>query len=274
MVPIHMRVPSCIPLRTSFTYMHVPTQAAVDSFVKKGEPPSNIAVHAASLESYTSELRDALALATLLRRTLVLPRWTCYCDRLWSGSDDIFHFGCMYPGAQDGKFVPFTCPMDHVLSPAAWERSSVHYRDPAFLSSRRWIERQPTTADVQVVTRLEYEGRGGVGGLALPLGASSAEAVRALSAASASVLRLPHTRGLLCDVGDAETTRSFNQRSSNLLRVPQWCAKCFQPCASELSKWLSTDVIRRCALVAHSFVHAYPGCRPLCKELFGAAPYA
>ena len=25
----------------------------------------------------------------------------------------------MYPGAQDGKFVPFVCPMDHALSPSA-----------------------------------------------------------------------------------------------------------------------------------------------------------
>ena len=51
---------------------------------------------------YVAELRDALALARALGRTLVLPRWACYCDRLWSGSDDIFHFGCMYPGSQVG----------------------------------------------------------------------------------------------------------------------------------------------------------------------------
>ena len=78
---------------------------------------NNIGVHALALASHLAELRDALALARALRRTLVLPRWLCYCDRLWSPSDDIFHFGCMYPGAQDGKFLPFVCPMDHVLSP-------------------------------------------------------------------------------------------------------------------------------------------------------------
>ena len=82
-------------------------------------------MHARALADYVGELRDALALARATRRTLVLPRWTCYCDRLWSGSDDIFHFGCMYPGSHDGKFVPFTCPMDHVLSPTAWAGSTV-----------------------------------------------------------------------------------------------------------------------------------------------------
>jgi len=38
---------------------------------------------------------------------------------------------------QDGKFVPFTCPMDHVLSPHAWaggdHAAAVPYRDAAML---------------------------------------------------------------------------------------------------------------------------------------------
>ena len=125
-------------------------------------------MHAVALASHLAELRDGLALARALRRTLVLPRWPsnpnpnpnpnpypypypnpnpnpnlnpnqvlprwlCYCDRLWSPSDDIFHFGCMYPGAQDGKFLPFVCPMDHVLSPTDWQQAGQLYRDAAFL---------------------------------------------------------------------------------------------------------------------------------------------
>ena len=96
------------------------TKAAIDRYVAKKESPYNIDTHIRSLTGYVAELRDALALAEALGRTLILPRWTCYCDRLWSGSDDIFHFGCMYPGAQDGQFVPFVCPMDHVVDPAHW----------------------------------------------------------------------------------------------------------------------------------------------------------
>ena len=100
------------------------------------------------------ELRDALALARALGRTLVLPRWTCYCDRLWSGSDDIFHFGCMYPGSQDANFVPFTCPMDHVLSPGEWARAGQPYRDAAFLSDSRFASR---AVEISLLPRATYD---------------------------------------------------------------------------------------------------------------------
>ena len=81
---------------------------------------NHIGTHRAALQAYVAELRDALALARALKRTLVLPRWTCYCDRLWAGSDNIVAMKCMYPGSQQDNFLPFECPMDHVLSPAAW----------------------------------------------------------------------------------------------------------------------------------------------------------
>ena len=225
-------------------------QAAVDKYVKRGEPPSNIDVHGRALASYIAELRDALALATSLRRTLVLPRWTCYCDRLWSGSDDIFHFGCMYPGAQDGKFVPFVCPMDHVLSPTAWSAAGQPYRDAAFLDHHPTFRTHSgvggvgsaSIVDLRVVPRKAFDAlppaeRRGV----LPQGTTDTEARELLAASSldaAAVLRLPHARDLLCGLGSAELTREVNQVAQRLLRVPQWCAKCFQPCAQELARWL------------------------------------
>lgn len=55
----------------------------------------NIGTHRAAMSTYVSELRDALALARALGRTLILPRWRCYCDRLWAGSDNILAMGCM-----------------------------------------------------------------------------------------------------------------------------------------------------------------------------------
>ena len=54
------------------------------------------------MQGYTAELRDALALARSLGRGLIPPRFACYCDRLWSGSDDIFQTGCMYPARRHG----------------------------------------------------------------------------------------------------------------------------------------------------------------------------
>ena len=108
-------------------------QRARAAFAARGESAHNVAVHLAALRSHTAELRDVLALAAKLGRTVVLPRWACHCDRMWSGSDDIFHFGCMYPGAQDGNFLPFVCPMDHVLSPTEWQQVGQPYRDASWL---------------------------------------------------------------------------------------------------------------------------------------------
>ena len=234
-------------------------QAAIDRYVQRGEKPSNIDVHRRSLAAYVHELRDALALARALGRTLILPRWTCYCDRLWSGSDDIFHFGCMYPGAQDGNFVPFVCPMDHVLSPTAWAQASVPYRDAAFLQSPQ-RERAVATAvatggsaagiaELQLVSRQAFDALAPAAQrTALPLGTTDAEAKALLSKHGldgVGVLRLPHARGLLCGLESAAEASELNKLAARVLRVPQWCAKCYQPCAQELARWIGADGAKR-----------------------------
>lgn len=210
---------------------------------------TNIDTHARALEAYVAELRDALALAQALKRTLVLPRWTCYCDRLWSGSDDIFHFGCMYPGSQDGNFVPFGCPMDHVLSPAAWERESLAYRDPVFLEQPRF--RIPgAIRNLTLVERGAWNPARAQPGT-LPLGVSVEEARRVLEPLrDVPVLQLPHARGLICSVDDPV---AFNALMGRVLRVPTWCAKCFQPCEQELGKWLPAEEIKKGAMWGQSF---------------------
>ena len=199
-------------------------------------------MHARALADYVGELRDALALARATRRTLVLPRWTCYCDRLWSGSDDIFHFGCMYPGSQDAPFVPFVCPMDHVLSPAAWAEAGVAYRDASYLEG---ASPAPEVVEVQVGAAGGAAG-GARGPAQLRLGISDAEAARALQPFEAApVLRLSTARGLLCglDLPPAELA-AHNALAARLLRPPDWCSTCFQKCEAELAKWLQPEAIR------------------------------
>ncbi|EOD05927.1 hypothetical protein EMIHUDRAFT_465958 [Emiliania huxleyi CCMP1516] len=160
------------------------------------------------------------------------------CDRMWSGSDDIFHFGCMYPGSQDGKFVPFACPMDHVLSPAAWAKAEVDYRDAAILDQPQ-LRASGAVVDVGLEPRPGWTRKAG----SLPLGTSAAEARELLKPLAATpVLRLPHARGLLCSIDDAA---AFNSLADKLLRIPTWCAKCFQPCSKELAGWLPAEEIRR-----------------------------
>jgi len=246
--------------------------AALGAARSAGQSPNHIGVHAAALRGYLAELRDALALARALGRTLVLPRWTCYVDKLWAGSDNIIGMGFMYPGSQDAPFLPFACPMDHVLSPAAWEKAEVDYRDGSFLSSprlspeltaaaagaqllddreRRLLTRlrcEQAAVGVQLLERSAYDAAAEAGGSAtlLPLGATAVEAAKLLGGRSggAALLRLPHARGLLCGVGGRPAaTREFNHFAQPLLRAPAWCARCAkrEGCPSNLAKWLTPE---------------------------------
>ena len=92
-----------------------------------------LGAHLAMLRHQLRNLRDGLALATALGRTLVLPHFTCYADKVWAGHDNIFVFAHMYPGAHaDGNYLPFECPVDHVLQLSAWRKQRVAYRDARF----------------------------------------------------------------------------------------------------------------------------------------------
>ncbi|WVZ59744.1 hypothetical protein U9M48_009848 [Paspalum notatum var. saurae] len=53
------------------------------------------------------QIRTALAIASLLKRTLVMPPLWCRLDRMWFG----------HPGVLEGTMTrqPFLCPMDHVF---------------------------------------------------------------------------------------------------------------------------------------------------------------
>ena len=226
-------------------------QAAIDEYVGGNggtKAAASIGLHVAALSEYVAELRDALALARALKRTLILPRWTCYCDRLWSGSDDIFHFGCMYPGAQDAKFVPFVCPMDHVLSPTEWEKAGVEHRDAAFID--RLYERAAAhSASPPSIVEVMVGGKAN-GHAHLPLGVSDQHAAMVLQPyASAKVIRLSSAHGLLCGIEGAENAASFDKLvrwpTTGLLQPPPWCSTCYQRCDVELTRWLSAAQIAR-----------------------------
>ena len=62
-------------------------------------------------------MRDALALAHALQRTLILPRLQCVCDR--SEAPSILE-GCVYEGSDLAP--PFTCPLTHIFDIAAFQR--------------------------------------------------------------------------------------------------------------------------------------------------------
>ncbi|KAJ8555268.1 hypothetical protein K7X08_012764 [Anisodus acutangulus] len=67
----------------------------------------SIATHFALVNYQMKQIRTALAVASVLNRTLVMPPLWCRLDRLWFG----------HPGILPGSLTrpPFVCPLDHVF---------------------------------------------------------------------------------------------------------------------------------------------------------------
>lgn len=67
----------------------------------------NVESHFAVVNYQIQQIRTALAIASLLNRTLVMPPIWCRLDRLWFG----------HPGILEGTMTrqPFICPLDHVF---------------------------------------------------------------------------------------------------------------------------------------------------------------
>ena len=106
-------------------------------------------------------VRNALAIAEALGRTLVLPSARCYCDKIWNNLN-----ACRAPGAE--TFVlPYDCPMDHIYDLPAWFKSDASgearrpFRSPGFLNDPRLSqELRDRSATVRVrVGREKYEAR-------------------------------------------------------------------------------------------------------------------
>ncbi|PON37475.1 Nucleotide-diphospho-sugar transferase [Parasponia andersonii] len=75
------------------------------SLILDGE--HNIESHFSLVNYQVKQIRTALAIASLLNRTLVMPPLWCRLDRLWFS----------HPGVLEGSMTrqPFICPLDHVF---------------------------------------------------------------------------------------------------------------------------------------------------------------
>eukprot|EP00241_Pyramimonas_parkeae_P004033 CAMPEP_0114245480 /NCGR_PEP_ID=MMETSP0058-20121206/11919_1 /TAXON_ID=36894 /ORGANISM="Pyramimonas parkeae, CCMP726" /LENGTH=662 /DNA_ID=CAMNT_0001358537 /DNA_START=323 /DNA_END=2308 /DNA_ORIENTATION=- len=96
-------------------------------------------------------VRNALAIAALLNRTLIMPRILCYVDQMWKEMR-----AGRFAGAY-GMALPFDCPMDYLFElPRFFEeagrtKTRLDFREPGFLnrlpkhlaSSRRYIHVVP-----------------------------------------------------------------------------------------------------------------------------------
>jgi len=217
-----------------------PPENSQGTFLVAGSPDVRAAMphgelglgaHLDGLRAQLRSLRDALALAQALGRTLVLPHFTCFSDRVWAGHDNVFLFQHMYPGAQaDGNYMPFECPVDHVLQLSAWRRMGVAYRDARFAESGGALdgavlavvkppggERVPgATAIVELPSK--------------PL--TDMEALDLLGptspAGAAKVLKvLPTAGSVFCTFADESARAAFDKRFAALIgAIEPWCSEC------------------------------------------------
>ncbi|THU55388.1 hypothetical protein C4D60_Mb11t06030 [Musa balbisiana] len=97
--------------------------------------PHTVQSHFSLVNYQLRQIRTALAVASLLNRTLVMPRLWCRFDRLWSGHHGIFK------GTLTKQ--PFVCPMDHLFEiPTMLHGLSeevfgpqIHFREYSFLQN-------------------------------------------------------------------------------------------------------------------------------------------
>eukprot|EP00884_Botryococcus_braunii_P011901 jgi/Botrbrau1/20711/Bobra.0058s0040.1 len=83
------------------------------------------------------QIRNALAIASILNRTLVMPELYCGMDRYWAPHDGVL------PGSFFG--VPFLCPLDHIMDLEEMHKNlsqethgpSIRFRESSFLDNPR-----------------------------------------------------------------------------------------------------------------------------------------
>ena len=183
--------------------------------VFSGQP--NIKDHIAVFKANLNILRDAMAIAVALNRTLALPPLPCHCDKVWGGHDNIFTFQCHYPGSAEEKYLPSSCPLDHFISPTRLRKSGFKFTPLASLSS---------------TTRSEAVTIEGFTGANTTVDAVDAF-VSASSASRATLINLGgDIRGINTTFSSQDLRARFNAYAEAI--VPEmWCSECHpQGCAN------------------------------------------
>jgi len=128
-----------------------------------------IARHMRVAAFYRHSVRNALALARVLNRTLIVPPFQCYCDRWWGNvlptclipgarappppmgtryhlrptpcwfsTSALTNLPSLFPALPAGsdQTIPFQCPMDHLFFLPNWD-TRVQWREHSFLTNPR-----------------------------------------------------------------------------------------------------------------------------------------
>ncbi|KAL4437974.1 hypothetical protein ABPG77_004195 [Micractinium sp. CCAP 211/92] len=206
------------------------TEAERELYAPQGRRMPLFEKHWLAMSYQLAALRDALAAAAILGRTVVLPQLWCWCD-----SDEHPHIleRCRIRGTD--YMTPFVCPLDFLVAPGALEYFGFQWRHAGFLDQPQvpaWLRH--SRALVRIAdSRPEpafLEARQMVGHAAVVWpGIRGSELKRAVQHVdSAAVLELRGTvPGFLggWDAEQASAATAFDKSFADMAQSAQWC--CF-----------------------------------------------
>lgn len=205
----------------------------------------DIGTHLRAGTAQIRALRDAIAVARVLNRTLAVPAPFCFCDKVWGGHDNIFTFNCHYPGSADSGHVPGTCPLDHFVSPSAMrgagvdfvalgelpfvlEKSNTVLEVVSGADSRRDIRHE----DEDVIVAKPQKSRVKKNAVSIPAFATETQIRDALERRGAGLrdarlVRLSNALDAFGGFDDESRTRTFEATLvRDALRPQEWCSEC------------------------------------------------
>ncbi|KAL1495240.1 hypothetical protein AB1Y20_017103 [Prymnesium parvum] len=186
-----------------------------------------IRAHLELLRRQILALRDALAVAYALNRTLILPRIPCLCDR--SEAPTVIH-ECIYEASE--LSLPFDCPLTHIFDifRFQWLRPDIDFREAGFLANPL-TPRTLSTSSIDVsITDTESEASvlRTAGRRALARGSSDIQLQRVLGSGQlreAELIHLESTEGIFGGWVRSRTRATFEtiMRRSGVIGQASWC---------------------------------------------------
>mmetsp|Transcript_25618 Transcript_25618/g.35387 ORF Transcript_25618/g.35387 Transcript_25618/m.35387 type:complete len:688 (-) Transcript_25618:168-2231(-) len=206
--------------------------------------PPGLRTHLPVVAHHLASLRAALAIARALNRTLLLPHLRCFCDKTWGGHDNIFKSRCMYPGAEDGEYLPLMCPLDHLVSPTKWIEEGVDFQASGYLASP--VENQvPTILRDAVVHHVStvpgkecHAENDGLIATCISQGSSDLQIQKQLEKLKdVPILSVSNVKEAFCRFEDKMINVAFEQLVSKILNPVPWCSECHpEGCAHYIEK--------------------------------------
>ncbi|CAM6083868.1 unnamed protein product [Calypogeia fissa] len=181
------------------------------------------------------QVRSALAIASTLNRTLIMPELWCRLDRLWFGHPGIL------PGSHTKQ--PFLCPMDHIFDINMWLTdlpddtygTMIQFREYSFLDNPQLPSKVKASTLKVTLCELGTEGCNSdpsnkvevPGALQLPMNSTEDQLKAALSYIGAQVIEFSSMLGAFGVFSDEARATQFSNRVKVYTGV--WCCTQDQP---------------------------------------------